>query len=200
MNIPIEIDNIYKFNDQLLFELYQWWEERFPLSEYKQYIMSFMFRNIRGSTQYQLHRMEIEINEFVRKLVTRINQKPNSSVRKHYNPQFVLFPDLPVYKKNVSYSKQLIEVNSGLHYQGICAIRKDCRLKKDIKDHVLENTELYLPKYGLIERVHFEKITGNLPKVVDYIFKQLLRGNFDPQQFIYLPKSEAEVIDKHIRK
>lgn len=174
-------------------ELIGWWYNRFPLIDYDYYIISIMFRNIQGNEDFILHRMEIETNDLCRKLITRMNRKPNSSKRKHYNPQFVIYPDIPVIKSSKKSSIKEIAVNNGLHFQGISAIPKSCRLKEDIKTHFSNNKDLYAPKNGPIERVHFELINKTHSTAIKYVLKQFKMNNFGLEHFLYLPKCSSEM-------
>lgn len=182
-----------ELRDRCIEEFIEWWYNRFPVTEYNYYIISIMFKNIPGREDVILQRMEIETNDLCRKLITRLNRKPNSVAKKRFNPQFVIYPDLPVPKSDKSSLIQKTLANEGLHLQGICAIPNVCRLKEDISTHTSRNKSLYTPKYGLIDRIHFELITKKPSIVIKYVFKQFKMARFDLDNFIYLPKCSTEM-------
>jgi hypothetical protein len=154
------------------------------------YFITFMFRNISGSSEAKVQQMQEEITRFYEKLATRAVRKPRSEKWVHLLPRGVFFPDVPGYKKSFSNIRE-VTINDGVHFHGIMVTTQEGRLKEPLHFHLCRKRKLYTG--GKIYRIDAEQITSRAAFVTDYGGKAIKRKRFSNDHVLLLPRTVAEL-------
>lgn len=163
-----------------------WMEEGYEL-----YLISFMFKPIRGSEATLLKIMEASLEAFYASLITRVVRRPRS-VSIDLLPRLLAHPDLPVQKQaKITLSDACI--NGGLHFQAVLALPPKSRLQEGLDDHLEAYADLYCPPEGRLARIHVVSVRETSRKAVRYAFKMAERGRFGVEHTVVLPRSLSEL-------
>jgi hypothetical protein len=167
------------------------------LSNYKErgwdlHLLSFMFKQLRGSRKAILAQMIQEVQRFYGRLLTRVVRKPHCKAARGRLPVLVAFPDLPVFKLG---KPPVVDVtcNGGLHFHAVAALPPMSRLRERLDEHLSNHQIEYLVPGSPLRRIHVEPIRHNLPEVVDYLLKGLKKGWYSPDEVLLLPRVETEL-------
>jgi hypothetical protein len=157
------------------------------------YFVTFMFRNISGSSEAKIQQMQEEITRFYEKLATKAVRKPRSEKWVHLLPRGVFFPDVPGYKKSFSNIRE-VTINDGVHFHGIMVTTQEGRLKEPLHLHLGRKRKLYTG--GKIYRIDAERIESQATFVTDYGGKAVKRRRFSNDHVLLLPKTLSELPTK----
>lgn len=175
----------------MLVEAYAEWFSSWIEAEYDLYLISFMFKPIRGSEATQLKIMASSLEAFYRTLVTRVVRRPRSASI-DLLPRLIAHPDLPI-RKRAKISLADATINGGLHFQAVIALPPQSRLRESLDDHLATYLDLYCPPEGRLARIHVVSVTEKPQKAVRYALKMAERGRFGLEHTVVLPRSRSEV-------
>ena len=157
---------------------------------YTSYILSLLYKPLRGPRDWVLGEMEQGITEAYKTLLLRVARKPRSPAHRHRLPEWILLPDWPVAKRAKA-SLREVTLNNGLHYQGLALIPPQSRLRESLDAHFQRHQDLYTR--GAIARIHAEPLTETPRRAVFYLFKSLQRRRADFGSVIILPRPLSEL-------
>jgi hypothetical protein len=184
-----------KLERLLIIHEYQKWVQELVKKRWKPYQTVFMFHQLPGKTVWSATRqMKSEIERVYARLVTRFARNPRSKKLVQHLPIMILFPDLPVYKRQRDKSIEDVSVNNGLHYGGIALTPPYSRFKSTLDAYFDEYQDTYVNKK--LERIHVTPITWNPANVTDYVAKSFKRGRVSDEDIIILPKAISELPSK----
>jgi hypothetical protein len=185
--------NVSVSND-LIQSYSQWIQEYVDIYNFNPFLMTFMFKPLKGSHEAIMHQMKDEIDRVYSTFLTRVIRKPNSVYQRYLRsrPMLIAAPDRPV-PKHKKQRLSDVTINDGRHIHGILAVPRCCRLKEDVVSHFQQYKRLYVKNrlLGLDVRA----IESDLPRVVDYAFKSVTANKFEYDDILILPKSETELRD-----
>jgi hypothetical protein len=106
---------------------------------------------------------------------------------------FIGAADLQVYKRDPT-SSPLVLCNGGLHFHGLLMVPPDTRLGVPVEQHFRDYQDMYLGQRRLITRLDVRPVNETHERVVDYVFKTILRGrvSYDDGVLI-LPRARDEL-------
>ena len=85
------------------------------------YLITFMFKGIRGARQGVIRQMQREVERVYATVLTRVlRPSPNKSIAAY--PLWIVCPDFPV-PKHAKMDLKEVTVNDGLHYRGLPSCR-----------------------------------------------------------------------------
>jgi hypothetical protein len=162
---------------------------------WKPFLMTFMFKPLKGSQRAIMHQMNDEIDRVYSTFLTRVVRKPNVLFQRYLCqcPILIAAPDRPVPKHEKQRLKD-VTINNGHHMHGILLMPWVSRLKQDVVSHFEKYRRLYVKNRLL--RLDVRAIESNLPGVVDYSFKSMKGSEFGYDDIVIFPKSEAELRDR----
>jgi hypothetical protein len=102
----------------------------------------------------------------------------------------VLFPDLPVYKREKK-SIEDVSINNGLHYGGIALTPPISRFQSTLDAYFEQDQKKYVNEK--LSRIHVAPITWNPAYVTDYVAKSFKRGRVSEEDIIILPRVISEL-------
>ncbi len=155
--------------------------------------ISFMFHQLAGTCNSHLAQMRREIERVYARLLTRVDRNPRSPAGFGRLPRMILFPDLPVYKREKKSLKD-VAVNNGLHYGGIALTPPASRFHSHLDLHFAEDQLKYVN--DKLERVWVGPIVKDADYVTDYVAKSVKRRRVSHDDIIILPKSIRELPSK----
>jgi hypothetical protein len=103
----------------------------------------------------------------------------------------ILFPDLPVYKRQRDKSIEDVSINNGLHYGGVAVTPPHSRFKSTLDIYFEDYQETYTSEK--LERIHVTPVTWDPAGVTDYVTKTYKRNRVSDADIIILPKSTSEL-------
>ena len=162
-------------------------------SGWESYLLSFMFEPLPGSRERKMAQMAGLLEAAYGIFVTRVVRKPRTAGRRGTAPIWLCSPDLPVFKREKRDKARLrdLEINDGLHYHAVLLMPPRSRLQ-DVDGHFYRLRRAYADRAQL-NRVDVEPITHDDRRVVGYVQKQCVRGNFDVGDNFALPRSLSEL-------
>lgn len=163
------------------------------------YYLNFMFNQLPGSRQTQLHIMAQEVERVHCILMHHIVRRPKAARFAHLRPIFFGCPDLPVFKLNRDKVGPSVTANDGLHFNVVALLppRNDpilpvefqywlrgplSRLTVPLDQHFQENGRKYLNRR--LARIHVTPITEGT--MADYTFKTFKHGRIDEDSILVL--------------
>lgn len=184
-----------KLERLLIIHEYQKWVRERVKKRWEPYQMVFMFHPLPGKTIWSHTRqMTREIERVYARLVTRFARNPRSKKLVKDLPIMILFPDLPVYKRQRDKSIEDVSINNGLRYGGIALTPPYSRFKSTLDVYFDEYQDTYTSEK--LERIHVTPITWDLAGVTDYVAKTYKRDRVSDADIIILPKSTSELPSK----
>jgi hypothetical protein len=174
-----------------LADVYSEWISNWVEAGYDLYLISFMFKLIRGSEATQLKVMEASLEAFYATLVTRVVRRPRS-VSIDQLPRLIAHPDLPV-QKRAKITLSDATINGGLHFQAVIALPPQSRLQEGLDDHLATYFDLYCPPEGRLARIHAVSVRETPKKAVRYALKMAEKGRFGLEHTVVLPRSLSEL-------
>ncbi|MCS3687515.1 hypothetical protein ABIF07_005458 [Bradyrhizobium elkanii] len=156
------------------------------------YMVTILFSQLPGSRQAILHRMRDEVARVYSTLVTDVHRKPKNA-RPGQLPVLIGAFDLPVYKVDRSNAPP-VRCNGGLHLHTLVLIPPSARLKGSLVDYFQDKQDLYVRLDKPIQRIHVQPIVDGHDRVVDYMFKNVLRRRLSyDDALVVLPRSRTEL-------
>jgi len=138
--------------------------------------------------------MKDELQRVYSTFLTRVHRKPRTA-SPHNLPILIGAADLPVYKRDRS-SAPTVHCNSGLHFHALLLVPAASRLEESVDEHFRFNDELYRGKLGLIRTIHVRPVVNGAERVLDYVFKTVLRGRVSYDEgILLLPRTNGELSD-----
>jgi hypothetical protein len=157
------------------------------------HLMTFPFAQLPGPRGAVIQAMKDELQRVYSTLVTRIHRKPRTASPDEL-PILIGAADLPVYKRDRD-SSPLVRCNDGLHFHALLLVPPATRLGIPVEEHFRANEDMYLGKQRLIEKLDVRRVTESYERVVDYVFKTILRGRISYDEgILLLPRARQELM------
>ena len=137
------------------------------------YLVTILFSQLPGSRSAIISRMKQEVQRVYSTLITRVHRKPRTASPDEL-PILIGAVDLPVYKFDRS-SSPLVRCNGGLHFHALILIPDRSRLREPLQDHFQACAPLYGVD-GTISKIDVRPVVDGHERVVDSVFKTILRG------------------------
>jgi hypothetical protein len=155
--------------------------------------MTFPFSQLPGPRGAVIQAMKDELHRVYSTFVTRTNRKPRTASPDEL-PILIGTADLQVYKRDPT-SSPLVVCNGGLHFHGLLLVPPTSRLRLPVEEHFRDNQDMYLGKRRLIRELDVRPVTETHERVVDYVFKTILRGRvlYD-EGVLLLPRARRELM------
>lgn len=175
----------------------QWIEEHRD-SGWNAYYLNIMFNALRGTPDGILDQMKDAIHkEFYAPFMTRFVRDPHRKAEQERMPRLLLFPDLPVPKRE-KHSFRDITVNAGgLHFQGPMLLPPRSRFRECPIEHIDQHQRLYARRN--IARIHIVPLDNRLERFASYTVKTIAKADLcksvaaDESHILLLPKPISEV-------
>ncbi len=159
------------------------------------HLLTFMFSQLPGPRGAVIQSMKDELHRVYSTLVTRTHRKPRTASADEL-PVLIGAADLPVYKRDRDTSP-LVLCNGGLHFHALLLVPPDTRLDAPVEDHFRANAEMYLGKRRSIATLDVRPVTEGHARVVDYLFKTVLRGRVSYDEgVLVLPRTRSELSER----
>jgi hypothetical protein len=156
------------------------------------YLLTFLFQHLPGSRPAVIDRMKDEIQRVYLTFVTRVHRKPRT-VSPDELPLLIAAADLPVFKRNRT-SSPMVLCNGGLHFHALLLVPPISRLKDSVEEHFRDQRGLYLRASDGMSDLHVRPVTHDYGRVVDYVFKTLLRRRISYDDgMLLLPRATREL-------
>ena len=104
----------------------------------------------------------------------RVHRKPRNAPADELTV-LIGVADLPVYKRDRSTSP-LVLCNAGLHFHNLLLVPPRTRLVESVEDHFAGHLDMYRGDRGLITNLDVRPVIDGHDRLVDYVFKNVLRG------------------------
>lgn len=156
------------------------------------YIVTFMFRHLRGSDRSVATQMAHELQRVFAKSLTRIVKRPLSERNVDKLPLWMASPDFPVFK-HAKHSLRDVTVNGGRHLHAIALIPPRSRMREGLDEHFDRYQDLYVGSSFRLKRIHVEPITHDPEYATAYILKALARARVNTADIILLPRARSEI-------
>lgn len=177
---------------QELTNAYGAWATRFQEDGWQPYLLTLMFRQLRGSPAAVARQMEREAERVYSRFVTRAVRNPRSAFEVGRLPVWICSPDYPVFK-HAKHSLSDVTINDGRHLHVVELHPPRSRLKTPVDEHFAANQDLYVRLELPLLRIDARPITHDLRYVVEYTQKAMLRGLVDADGVFLLPRSRLEM-------
>ena len=112
-------------------------------------------------------------------------------------PRFFYSLDWPVNKRDRLFAKRIMNVNDGVHIQGILLKRKSTLLGQRFVDYVRENQKHLLGEFGKVDEIHVKPIVRTPQVAAKYILKAYQRRLVDDSGIMTLPKVRSEMTSRN---
>jgi hypothetical protein len=158
------------------------------------HLMTFPFARLPGPRGAVIQAMKDELQRVYSTLLTRLHRKPRTASPDEL-PILIAAADLPVYKRDRD-SSPLVRCNDGLHFHALLLVPPATRLGIPVEEHFRANEDMYLGKRRLIQKLDVRPVTdsGSYERVVDYVFKTILRGRVSYDEgILLLPRARREL-------
>jgi len=156
------------------------------------YLVTALFSQLSSKRSEVIDRMMDELHRVYSTLLTRIHRKPRTASPDEL-PILIGAADLPVYKRDRD-SSPLVRCNDSLHFHALLLVPPATRLGIPVEEHFRANEAMYLGKQRLIERLDVRRVTDSYERVVDYVFKTILRGRISYDEgILLLPRARQEL-------
>jgi hypothetical protein len=156
------------------------------------HLMTFPFGQFPGPRGAVIQAMKDELQRVYSTFVTRTNRKPRTASPDEL-PVLIGAADLQVYKRDPT-SSPLIVCNGGLHFHCLLLVPPDTRLDVPVEEHFRDCQDMYLGKRRLITKLDVRPVTETYDRVVDYVFKTILRGRVSYDDgVLLLPRTSDEL-------
>jgi hypothetical protein len=157
------------------------------------HLLTALFSQLPGPRSAVIHRMMDELHRVYSTLVTRIHRKPRTASPDEL-PILIGAADLPVNKRDRD-SSLLVLCNDGLHFHALLLVPPATRLRLSVEEHFRANQAMYLGKQRLIEKLDVRRVADRYERVVDYVFKTVLRGRISYDEgILLLPRARQELM------
>lgn len=157
------------------------------------HLVTFLFTQFAGPRSVVIGGMRDEIERFYSTLVTRVHRKPRAASPDEL-PVLIGAADLPVHKR-APCSSPLSLCNGGLHFHAVLLIPPGSRLREPVDEHFSANDDLYRGRAGRVGSIHVRPVTDGHGRVVDYVFKTILRRRISYDDgCLLLPRTKNELV------
>jgi hypothetical protein len=155
-------------------------------------LVTFLFTQISGPRSVVIDRMRDEVQRVYSTFLTRVHRKPRTASADEL-PVLMGVADLPVYKRDRSASPMTL-CNGGLHFHAVLLVPPESRLDEPVDQHFGAHQALYLGDSAAVADIHVRPVTHGYPRVVDYLFKTVLRGRISYDDgMLLLPRASREL-------
>ena len=162
-------------------------------AEWSCHLVTFLFVQLPGPRSVVVDKMKDELQRVYSTLVTRVHRKPRT-VSPDQLPIFIAAADLPVYKRHRA-SVPTVHCNGGLHFHALLLIPPTSRLEASVDEHFRFNDDLYRGRLDLVRTIHVRPVIDGVERVVDYVFKTVLRGRVSYDEgILLLPRTSSELV------
>jgi hypothetical protein len=155
------------------------------------YLITFMFKSLRGSRDSVIRQMEKEVERVYAGVLKQLFRHPRR-VPSLEIPLWIACPDYPV-PKHAKKELRYVAVNSGLHFQGVAAMPHGTRLNCGLDEHFELFQDHYVRPSNPLGRVHAVPISCNPGYVTGYALKSIPRRRLDFDHVLILPRSHSEM-------
>ena len=155
------------------------------------YLGSFLFHQLNGDEAAVQRQQARVVEAAYRRFLTRVVRRPTAISQRDRLPIWLCFPDFPVHKHDKIVGRAAF-VNDGQHSHPIIAMPPDGRHVWEVDAHFRNRGDLYVRPGGL-SRVHAERVTHDLPDVLDYVWKSIARNRVSQEAILILPRALSEV-------
>jgi hypothetical protein len=159
------------------------------------YILTFMFKQIRGDRRHQLQSMLKEVERVYAKSLTHIIRRPLARSQAHRLPVWICCADMPV-PKHEKQSLAAVTINGGLHLHALALVPNESRLRVGFDAHLKRHQQHYAPFSSHLNRVHGRLITETPGYVTGYVMKSLRTGRSSYDDVLVLPRLKSELVQK----
>ncbi|RYF13687.1 MAG: hypothetical protein EOO77_15155 [Oxalobacteraceae bacterium] len=175
-------------------EAYGDWAMRFQEDGWTPYLLTLMFRQLRGSPTAVARQMEREAERVYGRFVTRVRRNPGAPSSIGHLPVWICSPDYPVFK-HAKQSLQEVTINDGrhLHSLGFQPPPQHSRLVEPVDEHFAARQDLYVRQDFPLLRLHAKLITHNLDGVAEYALKAMRQGLIGADSLFVLPRGNSEM-------
>jgi hypothetical protein len=156
------------------------------------HLMTLPFAQLPGPRGAVIQAMKDELQRVYSTFVTRTNRKPRSASPDEL-PVLIGAADLQVYKRDPS-SSPLVICNGGLHFHALLLVPPETRLELPVEEHFRDYQDMYIGKRGLMTKLDVRPVTETHERVVDYVFKTILRSRVSYDEgILLLPRTRDEL-------
>ena len=156
------------------------------------HLMTFPFVQLPGPCSAVIQAMKDEIQRVYSTFVTRTHRKPRSTPSDEL-PVLIGAADLQVPKRDPT-SSPLIVCNGGLHFHCLLSVPPGTRLDVPVEEHFRDYQDMYLGKRRSITGLDVRPVTETYDRVVDYLFKTIVRGRVSYDDgVLLLPRTRGEL-------
>jgi hypothetical protein len=156
------------------------------------HLMTFSFSQLPGPRGAVIQAMMDELHRVYSTFLTRTTRKPRTASPDEL-PILIGTADLQVYKRDRK-SSPLVLCNGGLHFHALLLAPPETRLGLPVDRHFRDHQDMYLGKRRLIRTLDVRPVTQTHERVVDYVFKTILRGRVPYDEgVLILPRARDEL-------
>jgi hypothetical protein len=157
------------------------------------HLMTFPFSQLPGPRSAVIQAMKDELQRVYSTFVTRTHRKPRTASPDEL-PILIGAADLPVCKRDRN-SSPLVICNGCLHFHALLLVPPATRLGQPVEEHFRDNQNMYLGKRRLVQELDVRPVTETHERVVDYVFKTILRGRVSYDEgILLLPRARRELM------
>ena len=156
------------------------------------HLLTATFRQLPGSRATVIQAMKDELDRIYSTFLTRVQRKPRTASPDEL-PVLIGVVDLPVYKRDRT-TGPLVLCNGGLHFHNLLLVPPGTRLGVPVEQHFLDHEEMYLGRLRMISHLDVRPVIEGHDRVVDYVFKTVLRGRVSyDEAILLLPRTRNEI-------
>lgn len=153
-------------------------------------LLTFMFKDLKGSEAAQKVQMEKEVQRIYSLLLTRFLKRP-TSMDIGEMPFFIGCVDWPVHKK-VKKAIDGITHNNGMHVGGIYMVPPKNRTAMNLED-VVDRARGPIMRTGKLTAIHVKPIKDTPRKAAGYVLKSFDRLRIGSEEILILPRHRSEL-------
>ncbi len=153
-------------------------------------LLTFMFKDLKGSEESRKEKMAKEVDRIFRLLVTRFIKRPASKPLMQL-PFFLGCVDWPVYKK-VKKTIDGIANNDGMHFGGIYMLPPKTRTAMNLED-VVDRLGRETMAAGMLTKIHVKAMQTTPRKATLYVLKSVDRLRLGSDEILILPRDHSEL-------
>jgi hypothetical protein len=157
------------------------------------HLMTFPFSQLPGPRGAVIQAMKSELQRVYSTFLTRAHRRPRTASPDEL-PVLIGAADLSVYKRDRD-SSPLVLCNEGLHFHAVLLVPPVTRLRLPVEEHFRARECMYLGKHRSIRTLDVRPVTEGHARVVDYVFKTVLRGRVSYDEgVLVLPRTRQELM------
>ncbi|MHC2457207.1 hypothetical protein ACVMIX_003848 [Rhizobium leguminosarum] len=156
-------------------------------------LLTFMFKDLKGSEEARKAQMEREVVRVYSLLLTRFCKRPTNTDIDEM-PFFMGCVDWPVHKK-VKKAIKGITNNDGMHFGGIYMLPPKTRTVMNLED-VVDRTMKPIMATGLLTSIHVKLMRDTPRKAAGYVLKSFDRLRIGNEEILILPRHHSEMSKK----